>query len=252
MGALFRLSLRQLTGKWRLLLLALLAALPIGLAMVVSLALGDDETSNEGFVDTLLDGLLIGGVMPIISLVLATALFSNEVEDQTLNYLVLRPVPRYQIVLAKFSAALTIGVPLVVLSGLIATWLGGSGVLGSKIVLLDTDGAAIAAVGVALLLGFAAYTALFTWAGLVSTNALPFALVYVVLWEGVIASLFGGIRYLSVRGYTLGLVHGLDDASFAELGSRAIELPAALVGVAAVTIGFFYLTVRRLSRMDVP
>ena len=59
MGALFRLSLRQLTGKWRLLLLVLLAALPIGLAVVVSLALGEDETSNEEFVDTLLDGLLI-------------------------------------------------------------------------------------------------------------------------------------------------------------------------------------------------
>ena len=44
MGALFRLSLRQLTGKWRLLLLVLLAALPIGLAVVVSLALGEDET----------------------------------------------------------------------------------------------------------------------------------------------------------------------------------------------------------------
>ena len=252
MGALFRLSLRQLTGKWRLLLLVLLAALPIGLAVLVSLLLGEDETSNEEFVDTLLDALLIGAVMPIISLVLATALFGNEVEDQTLNYLVLRPVPRYQIVLAKFSAALAIGLPLVVLSGVIASWLGGSGELGSKIVLLDSDGVAIGAVGIALLLGFVAYTALFTWAGLMSTNALPFALVYVILWEGVISSFLGGIRYLSVRGYTLGLVHGLDDVSFADLSGRAIELPAALIGVAAVTIGFFYLTVRRLSQMDVP
>ncbi len=251
MGALLRLSIRQLTGKWRMVLLVLLAALPIGLAILVSLTLGDDETSNEGFVNTLLDGLLIGGVMPIISLVLATTLFGNEVEDHTLNYLVLRPVPRYQIVLAKMAAALAIGVPLVVLSAVIATWLG-SGAIGSKIVLLDSTPRAMAAVGIAVLLGFVAYSSLFTWAGLMSTRALPYALVYVVLWEGVVSSFFGGIRYLSVRGYTLGLVHGLDETSFSELGGRAIEFPAALVGVVAVTAGFFLLVVKRLQDMDVP
>ena len=85
-----------------------------------------------------------------------------------------------------------------------------------------------------------------------STRALPFALVYVVLWEGVVSRFLGGIRYLSVRGYTLAIVHGLDDVSFADLSSRAIELPAALVGVVVVTVGFFYLTVRRLGDMDVP
>ncbi len=251
MGALFRLSLRQLTGKWRLLLLLLLAALPVGLAVLVALTLGEDETSNEEFVDTLLDALLIGGVMPIISLVLATALFGNEVEDRTLNYLTLRPVPRYQIVVAKLAAALAIGLPLIVLSGVIAAWLG-AGSIGSKIVVLDSTPRAIAAIGLALLLGSVAYTSLFTWAGLMSTRALPYALVYVVLWEGVVSSFLGGIRYFSVRGYTLGLVHGLDDVSFADLSSRAIEFPAALVGVAVVTFVFFYFTVRRLSQMDVP
>ena len=251
MGPLFRLSLRQLTGKWRLLLLLLLAALPVGLAVLVALTLGEDETSNEEFVDTLLDALLIGGVMPIVSLVLATALFGNEVEDQTLNYLTLRPVPRYQIVVAKLAAALAIGLPLIVLSGVIAAWLG-AGTIGSKIVLFDSTPRAIAAIGLALFLGSVAYTSLFTWAGLMSTRALPYALVYVVLWEGVVSSFLGGIHYLSVRGYALGLVHGLDNVSFADLSSRAIEFPAALVGVAAVTIGFFYLTVRRLSQMDVP
>jgi ABC-2 type transport system permease protein len=232
-------------------LLVLLAALPIGLAVIVSLSLGDDETSNEGFVNTLLDGLLIGGVMPIISLVLATTLFGNEVEDHTLNYLVLRPVPRFQIVVAKLAAALVIGLPLVVLSGVIATW-SGAGTIGSDIALLDSTPRGIAAVAIAVLLGFVAYSSLFTWAGLMSTRALPFALIYVVLWEGVIASFFGGIRYISVRGYTLGLVHGLDEQSFGELSGRAIELPAALIGIVAISVGFFLLTVRRLQRMDVP
>ena len=61
----------------------------------------------------------------------------------------------------------------------------------------------------------------------------------------------GGVRYLSVRGYTLALLHGFDGEVFDTLGSRAIELPAALVGAGVVTFLFFWLTVRRLRRMDV-
>ena len=250
MAAIFRLSIKQLAGPWRLLLLFLLAALPVGLALLLTLTQGEDETSNSGYIN-FLDGLLIGAVMPVISLVLATAAFGNEVEDHTLNYLVLKPISRYKIVLAKLLATLVIGCPLVVISGVAATLIGDGG-MGAKLIVLDSTPQAVAAVGIALLLGFAAYTALFTWAGLMSTKALYYALVYVVLWEGVVSSFLGGIRYLSVRGYTLGLVHGLDERSFGELADRVIEFPAALVGVVAVTAGFFLLTVKRLHDMDVP
>lgn len=250
MEALLRLSLRQLSGRWRLLLLFLVAAVPVGLALLLTLTQGEDETSDSGYIN-FLDGLLIGTVMPVICLVLATAAFGNEVEDRTLNYLVLKPISRYKIVLAKLLAALLIGCPLVVASGVIATWLA-AGSIGSKLVVLDSTPQAVAAVGIALFLGSLTYSSLFTWAGLTSTRALPYALVYVVLWEGVVSSFLGGIRYLSVRGYTLALVHGLDDGSFGDLSERAIELPAALIGVAAVTVGFFYLTSRRLDDMDVP
>ncbi len=251
MGALFRLSIRQLTGKVRLLLLVLLAALPVGLAILLTLALGEDETSNSEYIDLLLDALLISVVMPVICLVLATAAFGNELEDRTLSYLTMTPIPRYQIVLAKLLSALIVGIPLVVISGVITTVVGDGG-MGTKLVVFDSPLRASAATGVALLLGTVAYSTAFMWAGLLTTRALPFALIYVLLWEGVIASFFGGIRYISVRGYTLGLVHGLDEVSFGELGNRAIEFPAALVGVLAVTVGFFLLTVRRLQNMDVP
>jgi len=250
MAAIFRLSIKQLAGPWRLLLLFLLAALPVGLTLLLTLAQGEDETSNSGYIN-FLDGLLISAVMPVISLVLATTAFGNEVEDHTLNYLVLKPISRYKIVLAKLLATLVIGCPLVVISGVAAILIGDGG-MGAKLVVLDSTPQAVAAVGIALLLGSLTYSSLFTWAGLMSTNAMYYALVYVVLWEGVVSSFLGGIRYLSVRGYTLGLVHGLDERSFGELADRVIEFPAALVGVVAVTAGFFLLTVKRLHDMDVP
>ena len=252
METIFLLTIRQLSGGRRLLLLLLLAALPVGLALILTLSLGEDETvSNSDYINTLLDALLISAVMPVITLVLATAAFGNEVEDRTLNYLVLKPISRYRIVWAKLLAALAIGVPLVVVSGVAAVLIGDGGI-GTRLVVLDSPLRAAAAIGLALLLGSVTYSAAFTWAGLVSTRALPYALVYIVLWEGLVSSFLGGVRYLSVRGYTLGLVHGLDDVTFADLSSRAIELPAALLGVAIVTVGFFLLTARRLRDMDVP
>ena len=92
---------------------------------------------------------------------------------------------------------------------------------------------------------------MFTWAGLVSTKALGIAVVYVFLWELLLASLLSGIRYLSIRGYTLSILHGLDNATFASIEGRVIEFPAALAGAALVTVGFVVLTIRRLQRMDV-
>jgi len=99
--------------------------------------------------------------------------------------------------------------------------------------------------------GVITYAAMFTWAGLLSSRALGFAVVYVFLWEGLLSSFLSGIRYLSVRGYTLSILHGLDEEIFASIGDRVIEFQAALVGAALVTVLFTYLTVRRLRTMDV-
>ena len=82
--------------------------------------------------------------------------------------------------------------------------------------------------------------------------ALGAAIVYVFIWEGLIGTFLGGIRYLSVRGYTLAIMQGIDEESFEEFADRVIELPAAVVGASAVVVVFFALTIRRLHRMDVP
>ena len=251
MATMFRLSLRQLGSRRRLLLILFLAALPIGLAVLVSATLDQDESSNEDFINVLLDGLLIAAILPIVTMVLATAAFGNELEDRTLGYLVLKPVSRLRLVVPKLLASVVISAPFLIVSGIGATLLGASG-FGKAIVVLDGNLQAAVAVGVALLVGLFAYSAIFTWAGLVTTRALAFALIYVFLWEGLISSYLGGIRYLSVRGYTLGIMHGLDDKSFQPLDGRVIEFPAAIGGAAIVIVVFFFLTIRLLRRMEVP
>jgi ABC-2 type transport system permease protein len=234
------LSLRQLTSRWRLLLIVLLALLPVALAALISALAEGESDSAPDFINILIDGMMVGAILPIVTMALATAAFGNERDDRTLSYLVLKPVRRSLIVLPKLLASILVGGPLLITSGVVATLLGIGG------------GQAALAVGVALFAGTVTYATIFTWAGLVSTRALGFALVYVFLWEGLISSFLDGVRYLSVRGYTLAILHGIDSQSFEALGQRVIEFPAALIGAAAATAVFFWLSVRRLRLMDVP
>ena len=241
MGTIFKLSVRQLTGRWRVALIIFLAALPVGLAIIVHFAAKDDPTFNRDFTNVLLDGMLVAGILPIVTMALATSSFGNELEDKTLGFLALMPVARWRIVLPKVLASLAICGPLLVASGVIATLLGFDGAIRPTV-----------AVAASLAVGVVAYATIFTWAGLVTTRALPFALVYVLLWEGVISSFIRGVDYLSVRGYTLAIMSGLDEPSFPALEDRVIELPVAIGGAVIVTVLFLFLGVRRLNRMDVP
>ena len=239
MGTMFRLSMRQLAGRRRLVVIVLLAALPVGLAALIVFT-GDDHDSEE-FAEFLIDRMIVTAILPIVMMALATVAFGNELEDRTLSYLVLKPISRWRIVLPKFLAVMLVGGPLVVASGVIATLIGFEG---------DTEVAL--AVGVALLVGVVTYSAIFTWSGLMTTRALQFALVYVFLWEGLLTSFFPGIRYLSVRGYTIAIMYGIAEDGLETLGNGSIQFPAAIVGAVGVTVLFIWLTTRRLRRMDVP
>ncbi len=242
MLTLLRLSLRQMSGRRRLALIVVLAALPVALTTLLRGFGGAAEQDDlDGFIDTVVDGMIIGAIMPIVVMTLATASFGNELEDRTLNLLVLKPVSRASIVIPKLLASIAVAGPVSVVAGVVVM----------MIALGDGSGQASLAVGAALLVGSVAYAAVFTWAGLISSRAIGFTLVYVFLWEGLMSSFLSGIRYLSIRGYTLGILNGLDEETFRSIDGRVIEFPAAVVGAALVTVAFTWLTVRRLQHMDV-
>ena len=240
MAEIFALSLRQLLGRWRVLVILLLAALPSLLVVLIRLVGEGNLAFHEEFIGVIIDAMITGGILPIVTLTLATAAFGNELEDKTLYYLVLKPVSRVSIVFAKLLATLVVALPLVVASGVVA-----SALVGAEARVLGT-------IAVALAAGVAAYAAIFTFAGLLTPRALAYGLVYVLVWEGLLSTFVGGIGYLSVRGYTLALLHGFDEQSFAVFAERVIEFPAAIVGTVVVIVGFFLLALYRLRTMDVP
>ena len=233
-GALFMLALRQAVTRRKIALLIILALLPLGFASIL-VSVGADDGALIGPV---LGGLVISVTLPITVMVLATGAFGNEVEDRTLSLLITKPVPRWTIVLAKFVATIVVAAPLMA-------------AIAAAITTMDANGTgnAPAAGAAGVVVGVVAYASVFTWLGLITTRALGFGLVYVLLWEALITSFLEGARYLSIRSYIFGTAHGLNDQAFGE--DLTIEMTAALVGAALVTVVFFLLTARRLNRMDI-
>jgi ABC-2 type transport system permease protein len=236
--AIFSLTMRQLAGSRRLWLVLGLVALPVLAAVIFRT--GESTTTNARFADNVTRTLIGSAILPLVMLLFATSAFGNELVDRTLGYLALKPIARWRIVLPKLAAAFVVGGIPVAASGFVAVALVGAGGLGGAV-----------ATGVGLLVGAAAYAALFTWAGLATRHALLIGLVYVFVWEATLAAYLDGVRFLSIRRYTLGVIHGLDDARLATI-DNPLSPGVAFVASAIVVVGFTALAVRKLVRMDVP
>ncbi len=239
-----RVTARQLLGRRRTLVIGLLVVLPVLLALVYRVG-GSENGSIAGdreFLAGLFDALIITILLPLVALLMGTAAFGAEIEDGTVIYLLAKPMGRLRLVLAKLAVA----------AGLTLILVGGSTLVAGLIVLAGVpDGLSLLVgylVGVAA--GTVIYGAVFVALSLVTGRALIAGLIYVLLWEGVLASLFAGIRVLSIRQYVLGIaaaagVGGRVTADTLPVGS-AIAL-GALVLVGAVVIAF-----RRLQSFEVP
>ena len=238
MTSIFALTVRQLAGSRRLWLVLGLIALPVLAAIVFRV--GETTTTSDRFADNVTRTLIGSAILPLVMLLFATSAFGNELVDRTLGYLALKPIARWRIVLPKLAAAFVVGGLPVAVGGFLA------------VALVDGDALRGAlATGIGLLVGAAAYAALFTWAGLATRHALLIGLVYVFVWEATLAAYLDGIRFLSIRRYTLAVIHGLDDARLATV-DNPLSARAGIVAAAIVVVGFTALTVRKLVRMDVP
>lgn len=231
MNSVYTLTLRQLSGRSRLLLMSLLALLPV-VASVQS-------RWSEEWEIVVLSGMLAGSILPLVVLAVASAAFGNEIEDRTLANLTLSPIPRWQIVGQKLLAVITVSGPFMTLSAFAIGYIAFAG-----------DATATIAVTVSAFVAVLLYSSVFVWAGLVTTQAIGFGLLYVFLWEGFFSGFVSGVRFLSIRYYSVALMHGLDERRFASADN--LNFGFAIGASAVVFAGFLLLSVRRLRHMDVP
>lgn len=237
MYSVFLLTLRQLSGRWRLTILTVLGGMPVLIA--ATMLQSSSAPPVQEFENYVLSAMLIGTILPLVVLAIASAAFSNEIEDKTLANLTLAPIPRWQIVLPKLLASICIVVPFMVLSAFYTGYIAFSG-----------DWLAAIALTAAALIGVVLYSSAFVWLGLKTTRAIGYGLLYIVLWEGFFSRYVAGVRFLSIRYYSIGWMRGFDPRRF--VNSDDFSFAFAIGASVIVLVGFVLLTIRRLRRMDVP
>jgi len=241
--AIFSLSLRALLSGRRWLLVAALDALLIVVALILALA-AHDESPQRYLVD-LTRTLALPILLPFIALIFASEALGSEVEERTLVYLTLRPIPSWLIVLAKYGAC--------ALVTLVAIWLA---LLPAFFALdgLHGPAALLPALLVGAGAGALAYAALFLLLGLLLRRALLIGAIYILLWETAIAALSTGAAHLSVRIYALAVVRGVlgNDAFFPSDALAPLPgLLTALLWLAVVSALALAVAAWRLRRVEV-
>jgi len=81
-------------------------------------------------------------------------------------------------------------------------------------------------------------------ASVVTNRAIAIGLLYVLIWEGLLANLVGGVRILSIAHYSLGVANAIyPDRNF----QAGLSLSTSLILGVIVTGGALILATRRLS-----
>ena len=224
-------TFRALLDRKRTWLMVGLAAIPV---LLVTLAVMLSQATIEA---ADFDDMIIASVLPLIALVFGTSALGSELEEGTVVYLLVKPVRRLRIVLAKVLVAALLTAVLIVastlLTGMVASQ-GGSDLLGAAI-----------AYAIAAALGGAAYVVVFLAISTFTRWALAIGLVYVLLWEGILADLLPGSSTFSIRQATLGVAEELSGtATLESTGS----LQQGLVVMGLIIVGGVALATWRMSR----
>jgi ABC-2 type transport system permease protein len=192
--ALYRLMLRTQITVTRLLGIGALSALSILIGVFASF----DDNPAQAAADAV-SGYGLGVLVPLAALWFGTSAIGDLVEDKLLVYLWLKPVPRWQLPAAAILATASIVVPLTALPLMVSALLAAG----------DVAWPALLAASLAAL----AYSGLFAAAGIWFRRAVWLGLVFILIWENVVAYAAEGSARYTVLGWAstiLGLAPGVD------------------------------------------
>lgn len=254
LGALFALSVERLIRGRRLLVLVVLLLLPTVLTLLARQYAPrfDAAEAEEVFVFYMIPQVLL----PLTLLVFASGIVQDEVEEQTLTYLLIRPLPRWAIYLIKLVAVVVVSAAVVALGTiavLLALHWGSDGLWGE---VFPERAAQICGL---FTLASLAYGSLFGCLSLIVRRSMSLGIAYILVFEGVFANVDFVVRKATVMYYVrvlserwLGLAvesWSLDMATAP--GGRAALLTLLIASAVAMALAAILFTVREF-RLKTP
>lgn len=218
---------RGLLGRKRILLLLPLPALLVGMA---ALAHAMAPRDVQHWAAPVLIGIGFAALLPVTALIIGTGVLGAEIDDGTVVHILAKPLPRYQIVLAKLAVAVGVTAAATALPMFVAGLITYSARYGL--------GLALASV-----VGSAAYCALFLALSLVTRRPVLVGLLYVLIWEDLLATVLNGTRVLSIEQYTVSLAVHLGAT---DLLKSTLSVPVTVVMSAVFILAGTLLAIDRL------
>ena len=207
-------TLRATMGRKR----ALLFAIPPLILIVVTLLIKLAHPTDPSWPAQILGIFGFSVVLPLTALIIGTSVLGAEVDDGSIVQLLATPVPRSVVIASKYVVATVLTMIFVAIPELVAG-------------LIATGGVTKLAVGlfVGALAGSVMYNAVFVMLSVLTTRAIAFGLLYVLIWESLLGNLVSGAKLLSIGQYSLGVAN--------TIAHDATALNAGLSAGTAITMG---------------
>lgn len=235
-GPVYALSLRTLLLQRRTLALALLATIPVVAAGAFALV---GQIDPDTFWARLVQRLLLPTVAALIAVVVGASALGDERDEGTVLYLASTPLPRATLVAstvaAAWTAAMVLLTPAVIVAGVVA--------LRDQFELAE-----ILWPLAATALGVLAYTAAAAWLAMIVRRPVVIGVLYILLWEGSIATFAASADRLSLAAYARRVAtQGVLDVNAPDV--PALTAAVVLVGVGAAALA---LATRAFRRVELP
>jgi len=234
------LTWRQLFARRRLWLAIVFALAPLLFTLVFRVVGDDGPESRLAFFGGLDRDVVVGTLLPLAALLFGSTAFGGELDDGTLVYLLLKPVPRWKVLASKLVVAV-LSTLAVVAPAVLLPWL----VLGDS----DVSGRTMLACLAGAAAGAAIYVAIFVALGLANRRALVIGLLYIIAFEGLLSRTVSGLRSFSVREFSLSLTKAAGAATIVS-GDTVSTATVWWMGT-IMLVGAVYWSFRRLVHYEV-
>jgi ABC-2 type transport system permease protein len=234
------LTWRQLFARKRVWIAIVFSLAPLLFTLVFRVVGDPGDSARLGFFSGLNREIIIGTLLPLAAVIFGTTAFGGEVDDGTLVYLLVKPLPRWRLVLSKLVVA-TLSTFAIMIPAVMLPWL----MLQGPDLPLRVPLSFLAGAGV----GAAIYCALFVTLGLANKRALVIGLVYVIGFEGVLSRNLTGVKSLSVREFSVAVSQAVSNGT--------VKAPGYVVPMSTVwwmgtimLVGATAWTMRKLVRYE--
>lgn len=145
---------------------------------------------------TLMEGLILSFLVPVITMVYGSTIIRDEIEDKSITQVITSPIGRIRAYLGYYLAiVMSLGLILfLITTGGFLSFFGPLGIDSASVTIYSNVLALV-------LMGILVYSALFMLVSIMTSKSIYFGLFYVFIWEGFVGSLPGNIQKVAIRHY---------------------------------------------------